>query len=157
MKKGSGAFSEDDQGSSALHEDVDASANVLLELGRVPAVTPKNTAGSQDISRVEDQLHPKRTTIKCKHRMVTTPRLPRQRREELRERLHRRNRAEDSFLWRKLYALHSGDAVSPQQFELYSGAPCPICYEDLGVNVPKGTKFDIAVKTCKGNSNRTPN
>jgi hypothetical protein len=56
------------------------------------------------------------------------------------------------FSGEKVYALHSGDAFSPQQFELYGGAPCPICYEDLGVNVPKGTKFDIAVKTFKGNS-----
>jgi hypothetical protein len=76
-EEGIGAFSEDDQGSSALHEDVDASANVLLELGRVP-VTPKNTAGSQDISRVEDQLHPKRTydqmqTPYGRHTTLTAP------------------------------------------------------------------------------------
>jgi hypothetical protein len=51
--------------------------------------------------------------------------------------------------WWRLYALHSGDAVSPQQFELYSGAPCPICYEDLGVNVPKGTSLILPSRPAR--------
>jgi hypothetical protein len=80
--------------------------------------------------------------------MVATPRLPRQRRrEELREGSTVATEPK-ILLVEKSFMLHSGDAVSPQQLN-YSGAPCPICYEDLGVNVPKGTKFDIAVKTCK--------
>jgi hypothetical protein len=146
MKKGSGAFSEDDQGSSALHEDVDASANVLLELGRVPAVTPKNTAGSQDISRVEDQLHPKRTYDQMQTPYESPHHAYRASADELRERLHRRNRAEDSFSGEKF--MHSIQAMQSHRNNSNYTVVLLVRFATkiLGLMCQR---FDIAVKTCK--------
>jgi hypothetical protein len=136
------------QGSSPTSEDVGASAIVLLELGKDPTVTPKK------ISKVKDQIHLKRTY----DHMQTPYESPQHAYRASADTENFANGSNDAtepkilFSGEILYALHSGEAVSPQRFGQYDGAPCPICYGDLGAYVPKDTNFGIAFKTFKGNS-----
>jgi hypothetical protein len=53
-------------------------------------------------------------------------------------------------------ALNTGFTVrgAPEVFASYVGAPCPICYEDLGKKVPKGTDFGAPFVTAVANETR---
>jgi hypothetical protein len=40
-------------------------------------------------------------------------------------------------------SLVDDTVVDPAAFKYYLGAPCPICYKDLGDKVPRGTDFSV--------------